>query len=243
MSRERNPRDPNNPYRIGQKNERGQVICGAKRPNSEEKCGNFRIDKNNGRCRFHGGNSVRGVNHPMFIHGSTSKYYLPEGTHELYLDSLNNKELVTLREEIALLDARIRQLTNELKTGASDDSWKTLDDLWDDFMYAVRSGDHAKQQTLLITLNDHIKNSVEERKSWMDIERLVEKRRKLVGTEATRMKEANQFLTAEQCIAMVSAVVVAVKEAVHKYVEPKTQQYVLDAAQQKYIEIIDVKPS
>jgi hypothetical protein len=63
----------------------------------------------NGRCRMHGGATPVGPALPQFRHGRYSKY-LPERLAERYQASLEDSELLGLRDELGLVDARIADL-------------------------------------------------------------------------------------------------------------------------------------
>src|SRR5512137_2855467 len=60
-------------------------------------------------CRMHGGKSAGGIASPLWKHGRQSKY-LPARMRDAYNASLTDKELLELRGEIALVDARITDL-------------------------------------------------------------------------------------------------------------------------------------
>ena len=69
-----------------------------------------------GRCRWHGGKSLRGAEHPMAKHLRYSKY-LPEALLARYQEARDDPQLLELRDEIALVDSRLIQLIDPALTG------------------------------------------------------------------------------------------------------------------------------
>lgn len=78
-------------------------------------------------CRMHGGKSLRGIDAPNFKTGRYSKC-LPDRLAERYEEALNDAELTRLGDEIALVDARLQDVIERLRTdreaiaGGSDES-------------------------------------------------------------------------------------------------------------------------
>jgi hypothetical protein len=85
-----------------------------------------------GRCKFHGGASPTGIASPHFEHGRYSKY-LPAGLSTHYTTARADRDLVGLRDELALVDARIASLFERTKTStranALDGIWPQIENL------------------------------------------------------------------------------------------------------------------
>ena len=81
-------------------------LCGAK-TRSGSACQNRPMP--NGRCRMHGGKSLGGIASPNFKHGGYSKF-LPVRLGDNYQEAMADPELLALRDDIALLDARVHDL-------------------------------------------------------------------------------------------------------------------------------------
>jgi hypothetical protein len=86
-------------------------ICGAKRRNGEP-CQKFAI-KGSTRCRLHGGKSLKSIAHPSFKTGKHSKF-LPQQLRRDYDATLHDPELLSLRDAIALTEARVVDLVQRL---------------------------------------------------------------------------------------------------------------------------------
>ena len=112
------------------RNERGQRVCGAKRTNQFKpdegqflRCREYRLGVGN-RCSVHGGKSKTGKENPAFKDGRHSQF-LPKGLLDRYEKFLQDPELASMREELALLDTRISLILSSL-----DDDFGV--GLWDD---------------------------------------------------------------------------------------------------------------
>lgn len=80
------------------------------------------------RCRLHGGATPWGPASPHWRTGRHSRVLSRLGLGRTYQKALNDPEMVGLREEIAVMDARLVQLLERLG-GASGD--EAMDRIWD----------------------------------------------------------------------------------------------------------------
>jgi hypothetical protein len=86
----------------------------------------------NGRCRMHGGMSPKGASHPSFIHGRWSKY-IPKNLRAVYDAVVNDKELYSMREEIAVLkstEAQLMQVIDNLRDATKKDDVNARTKAW-----------------------------------------------------------------------------------------------------------------
>lgn len=97
--------------------------CGAK-TRAGGKC--QRRPNSTGRCRLHGGASLRGVHSPTFKHGRRSKYIMGgKRLQKAYEAALNDPELTSLKHELAALDAILVDLVANMD--GSDDQSAVVD--------------------------------------------------------------------------------------------------------------------
>jgi hypothetical protein len=104
-------------------------LCGAK-TRSGGTCKKFTMSNGTGRCRLHGGLSPAGVASPHFKHGRRSKYlkHLPAHLRDNFKRALADPELLSLREEAALLTTRIMDLMDK-EAPPSQETWSELREL------------------------------------------------------------------------------------------------------------------
>src|SRR4051812_44485991 len=82
-------------------------MCGAKNRQGTP-CRNWKLA--NGRCRFHGGKSLRGPASPRFKTGARSKALvaaIPANLKESFLAALADPDLLSLRSYVAMADAKV----------------------------------------------------------------------------------------------------------------------------------------
>jgi hypothetical protein len=102
-----------------------QKTCGAK-TRSQGRC--QRAPMPNGRCYKHGGATPVGPALPQFKHGRYSVLAKDiKGLGEHYQRALDDPDLLSMHDEIALVDGRLSQLLDKVKTGGPRAS---LDGIW-----------------------------------------------------------------------------------------------------------------
>lgn len=168
------------------------------------------------------------------------KNTLPKPFLDMYLESMDDPQLLELRDEIALLDLRINELTAKVKEGENDQMWSKIRTLWSKFMFAVTIGDVAEQNKLLSPLNNAITNGASERLAWNDIASLVDRRRKLVETESRRLIAAQHMITVEQAMMILTMTIGSLQEAVYLYADQTTARHILTDAKRRYDQILSL---
>lgn len=163
---------------------------------------------------------------------------LPVSFLRRYEEAMNDPNLIELRSEISLLDVRIHELIEHVKEGENTRFWTELHTVWTKFMHAIRTNDTQKQNELLLILNQIVINGASEREAWQDITSLVEKRRKLVETETRRLVQANQMITVEQAMYLLTLTIGALQEAVFLYADQTTARHILEDAKRRYDQVL-----
>jgi hypothetical protein len=98
--------------------------CGAKTKHDGTPCERSPV-RGRTRCRVHGGKTLVGSASPTYRTGRYSKY-VPERLRERYEAAEDDAELLSLRGEIALTDARLLDLLARVNTGESGQLWAEL---------------------------------------------------------------------------------------------------------------------
>lgn len=207
-------------------------ICTAKTKTTGGKCKNRALAPTT-KCKFHGGKSLRGPAHPRYKDGTNSQLALaiPKHMRETFLAIGRRDDLVHLRGEISLLEAREVQLLQNLQGGGSADFWKKIrklrayhDDLQTE-LESLRAGpgkwsqeDIDKAQTEIDAVTAEILGMIDmgahDADVWREILEAVEMRRRLSDTERRRLEMLQAFLTPEQALAFASHLVSIVRDVV-----------------------------
>lgn len=214
--------------------------CKGKSRNTGERCRRPAMRGSN-YCQWHGGRikaaMKKGAGHNRFVNGKYSSL-LPDNLRATYEDGLEDPRLLELREEIALIDARLVQLVGRIGTGESNGVWNALQANWREFMNAVRTGNVANQNELLPTVNMLITRGAADTAQWEEVEGLQEHRRKMVESEQRRMQIAQQMIGVEQVVVLMNATITYLKEAVTRYADDETADKILADANRSYNKLL-----
>jgi hypothetical protein len=213
--------DTSGPYRNGKWVNTGYVpskgrpgggkVCGAKRLSDGQPC--QRRPSANGKCPKHGGHCLAGIASPSYKHGRLSKYtkYLPAKMQGAYQESLNDPQLTSLMDSLALIETRVGQMLQALdkknappwgsliqataayedcKTpGAKKIAWRKIVDM-------VEAGEQVAFQTEAI---------------WKEIKSLLAVKANITFVEAKARKDLQTMIPLDQVMAIYQAILEALK--------------------------------
>jgi hypothetical protein len=177
--------------------------CGAKRRNGEP-CRVWPV-KGRNRCRLHGGRTLVGAANGTYKDGRYSRY-LPERMAAQYRAAKSDPELLSLKDEVAALDARIADLFLRVDTGESGAIWEELQREWAQFHLVRDLGDVPKMHVSIAKLDRLFARRLSDYAAWAEIASLWEQRRKLAESEHKRLIAMRQMITQEQALLLMGAV-------------------------------------
>jgi hypothetical protein len=187
--------------------------CTARSKQSGERC---KRHASPGRtvCYIHGGKSLRGTDLPQFKHGRYSKY-LPDRLAEKYAEALSDKDLVTLEDDIALVEARLKtELQNLRDHGMGMRGWQRARGLYLTFQAQTNAGRQEQAIRTLGNLGRLLSQGTEGTAAWETIENLIEQRRKLIETERKRYADEDRAITIDRLMILMAAVIDIVRRNV-----------------------------
>ncbi|MEM7133452.1 MAG: HGGxSTG domain-containing protein [Chloroflexota bacterium] len=167
----------------------------------------------NGRCRMHGGKSLAGKDSATFKTGRYSKY-LPERLAARYEEAQNDDDLIMMRDEIALLDARLAELVEGIGKNKPWIMWDMLRNHWVALDKARKEDDGEKILEYVDAIGAIIQSGGDDANSWDEIYTAVGHRKSLVESERKRLVEMQQMITAERAYLLVTSLVDIVREHV-----------------------------
>jgi hypothetical protein len=159
---------------------------------------------------------------------------IPKHLLKDYEAGIADPNLTTLRDDIALFDARINELLSQIDSGENPDMWLDLQRSWGNFMDAVREGDADKQRTLLPAINTLIIRGASKASAWKELGIVLEKRRKMVESEQKRLVSTSQMIAVEQVMHLMAATINALRKVVNKHVPRETAHVILADASIEY---------
>lgn len=210
--------------------------CGAK-TRSGEPCKTWAMP--NGRCRMHGGKSLSGVAHPNYRHGGYSKD-LPARLLPRYEAVLANPEILSLDTEIALSEARISELLQQLDLGGLGQRWQELVGLREQVRIAYQAGDQEEVDRIVNRTFAVIGAGADDTEIWQELRAEREQKRRLIESERKRRVEMQLLVRVEQALVFADAVMHAVRGAVieHHRDDPDVARAILASAQRAFAEVV-----
>jgi hypothetical protein len=183
--------------------------CRATSKRSQERCKRWATP---GRevCRMHGGRTLMGLAAPRLKTGRYSKF-LPTRLAADYERAAHDPELQALRHELAVVDARIADLLRRVDTGEAGERWQHARTAWQTLKRAEAEARPLLQARATAELDGLFEQAVGDYAAWRDILQLIERRRKLVESEAKRLGAMQQMMPKEEAMLWLSAVVAILK--------------------------------
>ncbi len=161
----------------------------------------------NGRCRLHGGKSLKGIASPTLKTGRHSKY-LPVSLMDNYHEHLGDDNRLVLDPEIALIDTRMGEVIESLGDYEGSAAWLQLYALKCKYQDAKNDGERL---LVLIEIFNVIDMGASHVSKWNELLAIIDARRKVVESERKRLVEAEQVVTVDRVMLLASALLNAVK--------------------------------
>jgi len=168
-------------------------------------------------CYHHGGASLRGPAHPNYKHGRYAKD-LPTRLAARYAAALADPELLSLRDDVAVVDARVSELIAGLDRGEAGTLWLQLGRTRQEMEEARIAGDTKTLAVCLNEVDNLIQRGATEAERWRELLTTIDRRRVLVESERERLAQAEQMLTAKQAMLFVGVVQDMLSVAVEAHV-------------------------
>ncbi len=188
-------------------------VCGRKRT----RCRRV-VQVSGQRCsRSHGGNTPRGPASPNWQHGRYSKY-LPTGLGERYQEARRNPELMSLRDDIAMVDARITELVEELAGMRADESastWTKAKQTYSRMKRAIREQDGATVIAAMEVLDGVFEEGRSPVRIWDEILDLMAKKSRLIEMDSRVSTRERLVISVEEFNILVARTVGIIKQHVH----------------------------
>jgi hypothetical protein len=185
-------------------------MCGAKRRGREERCRAPKMA--NGKCRIHGGASLRGPASPRFTTGAHSKSFacqLPHDLRKRFEEAIADPELLSLRKFVALYEARLGQAIDRYSQLDPAGYRTDLQEKWAAFESAnalrpdTDEGRQAKAAAVgdaLLAIKQAIGQGGDEAEAWSAVEDAVQRRIAATNAEQHRLIAMNQMLSVDQAM-------------------------------------------
>ena len=139
-------------------------------------------------------------------HGRYSKW-LPKRLLERYEASEGDPDLLNMRSEISLIDARLEDLLRRVDKGESGEAWSNIRMHYEELKFAFDNADAGGVAAGMKALERTIMRAQSDYGTWRELQVCLEQRRRLVDSEGKRLQMMQQFITAEQAMLFVTTVI------------------------------------
>ena len=188
----------------------------------------------NGRCRIHGGLTPTGPSAGAYRTGRYSKL-LPARLAGRYKEAQADPDLLAMRDEIALLDARLGDVLGNMDTGESGSVWQRLKATNEELKVAVITGKTTKVTQHARELSAIVDAGATDLEAWGDVYGLLEQRRRLVESERKRLVDMQQMITTEKAMTLLGVIL----ETIQTHV---TDRAILTAISADFRKLISIDP-
>lgn len=191
----------------------GKKVCGAKLKSGPGRCQCPILSAVNGRCRIHGGGAARGITNPKTTSGRYS-LDLPTKVAARYESALSDPNLLSVRDDIALLQAAIADVMGEIKVAESRPDFDAILESVEEMAGNWQTWDWTRMNAELDKLRGLIVNKQSQRGAMREIRELIKEKASLVGQENKMLVDREQMITVEQYLMGMRALGSAVRRLV-----------------------------
>jgi hypothetical protein len=184
-------------------------------------------------CRMHGGTSLGGAASGRYKTGKYSKF-LPSRLAEQYHRARIHPELLSVREDLAVAEARLTDLLQRTDRGESGALWQALRTTMTKFQTALAAGELAAMQTHFAMLQQLVTQGNTDVALWREIQGLWETRCKLLLTEQKVVQSQQQMISAEQLMVYVGVMTDAIQRIVPAHTDPNAARAILGALAKEF---------
>lgn len=162
---------------------------------------------------MHGGTQPRGLAHHATKTGILSKD-MPTRILADFEAARSDPDLVALREELALVQAREADLLRRVDTGEAGVLWQRIRAAMREFRRAQRADDAPAAAAALRDMEQAMDEGVQDYLAWQELLRAIEQRRRLAETERKRLEAIQQTLSADRAMLWATALLDSVRRHV-----------------------------
>jgi hypothetical protein len=168
----------------------------------------------NGRCHRHGGNARRGIAHPRFSDGKTSKYVMPPKLLERYEKYLMDPELTHHRSSIAQIESLIAELWEAYEEGVGPELWNELQQIYKRLKTANDAGDYITARRHFEELGFVIDRGAQHTSQGERILKHLAERRKHADSETRRKLSESLVYSVEEAYVFYTSLGASVRKHV-----------------------------
>jgi hypothetical protein len=165
------------------------------------------------RCRLHGGKSPRGLASPNLRTGRYSRD-LPVRIATRYEAALSDPELLSVRDDVALLQSAITDLMAEMAAAEAGPDLDAILEAIETISGGWKAWEWSKMEAELARLRELVGARREQRASLREVRELIKEKAQRVQQENRLLADRQQLITVEQYLLGMKALGAAVRRMV-----------------------------
>jgi len=191
----------------------GKAVCGGLlRKQNGRRCRDTAVMEN-GRCRRHGGATPRGLASSSLKTGRYSMD-LPTRVAARYERAMADPELLSVRDDIALLQGAITDVLAEVKEAEASPDLDSILGSVEKICREWQGWEWTKMQGELDALKELISGKRSQKSAMRDVRELIKEKSQLVAQENRLLADRQQMITVEQFMLGMRALGAAVRRLV-----------------------------
>ena len=164
-----------------------------------------------GRCRFHGGKSLKGIASPTFKTGVRSRY-MPRNLGARFREAMNDPALLKLDQDVAVVEAQLLELLRKFEEPGPE--WEQAARLFAETDAAIISGDGATANARRAELKDLLTKGCGQSELRRGVLELIEQRRRLIDSIRKHEVQSAEIITLTEAQVLFSGMAHLVREHV-----------------------------
>lgn len=205
----------------------GRLRCSGWNGTKGRQCLNLPA-KGRNVCRYHGGTTKQGTDHPNFKHGKYFKALKGHSWAERYVEHLDDPERLSLADEIALMRVRVEETLTQIDTTATLDILERLEVEATGLLKAFHDGDPAAIATHTNAIYKMTVAARESRSAEKQLDRHLDRTANLVTREAQRQAKNEELFTISAVIGLVVRMAEIFRLSVVKHADARQAGLILD---------------
>jgi hypothetical protein len=166
-----------------------------------------------GKCKHHGGKTPRGLKNANLRTGRYSKAF-PRRLQDRFEAAMRDKELLSLRKDIALLDSMLAYRLAELCESERRADPETINSLVWNLIECWGIQSHSEVDRALERLRAEVGRQKAEEATCREIRALIRDKARLISREHRRMRDLDQHLTVEEGMLLIRTLTASIRRAV-----------------------------
>lgn len=179
--------------------------CTAKSKRSGQQCKKSAVD-GFAVCEIHGGKTPKGAASPQFKDGRYSKH-LPNDLRALYEEAKNDPDLLSVRQDIQLIDTLLAANIKKLDSDESGAAWEAIRKSIDHLDEAFANENYGKCLILMRAMRDVVDARILHYATEAEIRSKLNQRRQLVESEQKIALQSEHAITPAELMVFMGAVV------------------------------------